>query len=191
MKQGDATRLLLAVCLQRPMEGAVVIVQPSPPFFSPYGPEQRGLQEGTANDTLASVPQGLQATLVAADLAQDKKAQVEALHRVWDVVFPDTTWKLTKNSALELLKITNGSAEKVFLYLQELQGREGIQWPFAYSKALLQKKMREEAQAPAQQADDEIPDGIRQALELGAKQGDGYTDFRKHLKSATQGNEGG
>lgn len=187
MNQGNATRLLLAVCLQSPMEGEVAVVQPSPPFFSPNGPKQNGLQAGTTNDTLASVPQ-LQATLIAADLAQDKKAQVEALHRVWNVVFPETTWKLTKNSALELLKITNGSAEKVFLYLQELQGRDDIQWPFAYSKTLLQKKMREEAQAPA---DDEIPDGIRQALELGAKQGDGYTDFRKHLKSATKGNEGG
>lgn len=183
MNQGNAVRLLLAVFLQSPTEGAVASAQPSP--LPLYGALQESIPMKKSmdadNDDLLSLCN-------AADLAQDRKRQIDVLERVWKEIFPTTPWKLNKASAQELLKITNGSTEKVFLYLEELRGREDIQWPFSYSKTLLIRKMKDEAQAAPEP---EIPPVMRQALEIGARDGDGYTDFRRYIGNTTTGNTKG
>lgn len=191
MNQGGAARLLLAVALQSPTMGeGVAEEQPSPHSFS-------GALQDTDREIHTIVPVGLAdvrlegvyetalAACIAADSTSDISAQIKALDLVWGFVYPNTTWKLNKSSARELLKLA-GSAQKVLLYLEEFEGRDDIQWPFGFSKAAIQKKVREE-----QKADGEITDGIREALRMGAEQGDGYKDFRRYIKGAKEGGKEG
>lgn len=170
MNQGDAARLLLATVLQSPLVGGGVL-KPLPSLVSSV--------------TVDAKERVIQACIVA-DASESKQAQIEALIGMWGYLFPETAWTLSKNSATDLLKLAGGSAERAFLYLEDVKGHDDIQWPLAYSKARIQKRMREEKMERQEQ--EEIDLRMRQALQIAAKgDDDGYIDFRHYIKEANEG----
>jgi hypothetical protein len=177
--------LLLAGRLQSPVESTEGVAgTPSPPLFS--GALQEELVD-TAIETYSNDRDRVLQACISADSSPTAQAKFDALTLVWGYVFPDTTWKLRMDAALELTKLA-GTTQTVLLYLEEFKGRDDIQWPLAFSRAMIQKKAKE---AKANPVDEEITDGIRQALEIAERQGDGYKDFRKYIGNTQEGSEEG